>query len=255
MRILLLEDEEIAADHLLSILKKARPNWDYLGVIPSVKEGRAWFESNLEPDLIFSDIQLQDGLSFDIFGQREIKSPIIFTTAFDQYAIRAFEVTSIDYLLKPIQEEKVLEALKKIEDLGKLARKEDNGLDVKQLVSLLQSGSDRYKSRFLVKGANKILSIPTSEIAYFHSKNKLTFLVNTGGAKYPVDYSLDELDSLLNPKEFFRVNRAFIIHLDAAREIKPYFKGRLRLKLEPDPEEDVILSNERSAQFKAWLDQ
>ncbi len=255
MRILLLEDEEIAANHLLSILKKARPDWEFLGVIPSVKEGVRWFAENPEPDLVFSDIQLQDGLSFDVFKEADLKSPIIFTTAYDQYAIRAFEVTSVDYLLKPIRETKVLEALSKIESLGELANKEGGKFDVSQLVNLINDRTDHYKSRFLVKGPNKIVSIKTSQIAYFHSKNKLTYLVTHDDGKFPVDYSLDDLDSILDPKDFFRVNRAYIIRLDAASEIKPYFKGRLRIHLDPDPGEEVIVSTERSAQFKSWLDQ
>ena len=255
MRILLLEDEDIAAEHLLSILKKARPDWEYLGVIKSVKEGVRWFEKNDQPDLVFSDIQLRDGLSFDIFQQVGITSPIIFTTAYDEYAIRAFEVTSIDYLLKPIREEKVLEALNKMESLSKLASKEGGGIDMDQLLSVINSRADQYKSRFLVKGPNKIVSIKEDQIAYFHSKNKLTYLVAHDSSRFPVDYSLDELDHILNPKDFFRVNRAFIIRIDSAQEIKPYFKGRLRIHLNPDPEEEVILSNEKSSQFKAWLDQ
>ncbi len=255
MRILLLEDEDIAAEHLLNILKKARPEWEYLGVIHSVKEGLKWFNDNDPPDLVFSDIQLRDGLSFDIFKKAHIRSPIIFTTAFDHYAIRAFEVTSVDYLLKPIREEKVLEALSKIENLGKLASKEGGGIDVDQLVSILNSRSDQYKSRFLVKGPNKIVSIKADQIAYFQSRNKLTYLVNHDGSRFPVDYSLEELEGLLDPKDFFRVNRAYFIRIDSAQEIKPYFKGRLLIHLKPDPLEEVILSNEKSAQFKGWLDQ
>ncbi len=255
MRILLLEDEAISAERLLNILKAARPNWEFLGVLASIREGVNWFEKNAEPDLIFSDIQLQDGLSFELFKKVGVSCPIIFTTAYDQYVMRAFEVTSVDYLLKPIVEEKVSEALKKLEDLGRFARKDEETLQVDKLMEMIQKNQDSYKSRFMVKGVNKIVSVPTAEVAYFEARNKLTYLVQKEGSRFPVDYSLDELESLVDPKGFFRVNRSTLIQLDAAKEIKPYFKGRLKLELEPPSEEEIVVSSEKSQAFKSWLDQ
>lgn len=254
MRVLIVEDEAIAAEHLSRIILDLKPDWEILGQIPSIADGEKWFANNNTPDLVFSDIQLTDGLSFELYDKIGLSCPIIFTTAYDQYAIKAFEVTSVDYLLKPIQKERVEEALQKMEEVSQAVSETSGSVDIRQIMDLVQKSKTEYKSRFLAKSGSKIVAVKTSEIAYFHSENKLTFLLTFNGGKYPVDYSLDELEALLDPSEFLRANRQFIIHLDAPVSIKPHFKGRIKLELQPSYNGEVVLSPEKTQAFKAWLD-
>jgi DNA-binding LytR/AlgR family response regulator len=198
------------------------------------------------------DIQLADGLSFEIFQKIEIEAPIIFTTAYDKYAIKAFEVNSIDYLLKPIQSEKLEAALDKFEQL-QTKEPEDQGDLFQEFKKLLSKSEKDYKSRFLCKLGNKIKSIPTENIKYFYSKDKMTFLVDQDKNRLPVNNTLDEIDQMLDPNKFFKINRQYISSFDAITEINPYFKGRLKLKLDPSTEDDIVVSSERSPLFKAWL--
>ncbi|QNL21690.1 response regulator transcription factor [Hyphobacterium sp. CCMP332] len=254
MKVLIIEDEELAAKKLSKMLREIDDSIEIMELLSSVKEASSWFDKNDSPDLIFTDIQLGDGLSFDIFENQELKCPVIFTTAFDQYAIKAFEVNSIDYLLKPVQKEKIRASLEKYEAKKRAWNQEESTLDVKSLLEAISEAKNNYKSRFLVKLGNKIHAVKTEEIAYFYSDNKLTFLVNKEGNKYPMDISLDEILQQLNPELFFRINRKYIIHLDAASEIKPYFKGRLKISLKPGIDDEIVISADKTPAFKAWLD-
>ena len=194
-----------------------------------------------------------DGLCFEIFENVSVETPVIFTTAFDQYAIKAFEVNSIDYLLKPIQAEKLKMALEK----ASKRRKESTATSIpySELAKLLQTAQKQYKSRFMIRLGQKIIAVPTEKIAYFFSESKLTYIVTNDQKKYPIDQPLDELTDLLDPSIFFRINRQFIITFPSIAEIHPYFKGRMKLNLTPSTTEEVVISTERTPEFKKWIDQ
>lgn len=253
MKVVIIEDEALAAKKLLKLITELDESIQIEAVLASVKEASSWLSKHDPPDLIFSDIQLGDGLSFEVFKAAGVQCPIVFTTAFDQYAIQAFEVNSVDYLLKPVQREKIEASLNKYK-----AKKEawipGDKIDLESLLSAINEARQNYKSRFLVKLGNKIHAVKTEQVAYFISDQKLTFLTDRDGHKYPLDHSLEEIMQQVNPESFFRVNRKYIIHLDAVTEINPYFKGRLKLNLQPAAEEDIIVSAEKTPLFKSWLD-
>lgn len=253
MRILIIEDELLAAEKIIGYVKEIFPEAQISGHIKSISEGIKWFGQNAEPDVIISDIMLADGLCFDIYKEQPISCPVIFTTAYDEYAIRAFEVNSVDYLLKPISKQKLEESLKKI-SFDNQAQQAAN-IDFSKLAELLQASTQTYKSRFLVKVGQKIKAVPASKIAYFYSQDKLSFLITHQKDKFPVDHSLEEIDGMLDPKDFFRINRKYIIHIDSVKEIHPYFKGRLKLQLLPETKDGIVISSEKTPSFKAWLDQ
>jgi len=256
MKILVIEDEELAAEKLINTLKDIDGDITIAGATESVEETLDWLRSHENPDLIFSDIHLADGLCFDIFKDKAVECPVVFTTAYDHYAIRAFEVNSIAYLLKPIQKEKLQESLEKYHSLKDKFTPHDP-LKLDRLVDIIQKGSSNYKARFLVKVGQKIKSIPTPKIAYFYTREKLNYIVTKSGDKYPVDHTLEEVDTGMDPKIFFRANRKFVINIEAVKEIHPYFKGRLKIELDPEPDlsEDLVISSERTPAFKEWLDQ
>jgi two-component system response regulator LytT len=249
MKVLILEDESLAAEKIENCLREIDPAIQVIAKIKSVEAGIAWLSNNEHPDLIISDIRLLDGLSFEIFDKVKVKKPVIFTTAYDQYAIRAFEVNSIDYLLKPVQTDKLRLSLEKYKGMA-----ENQPLDFNEVLRQLKSAQPQYKSRFMVKMGQKIIAIPAEKIAYFFSENKLSFIQTKDGKKYPTDQPLDELEDLLDPERFFRANRQFIVTFESIAEIHPYFKGRVKLHLQPKIDEEVVISSERSPEFKKWID-
>jgi two-component system, LytTR family, response regulator LytT len=251
MKIVILEDEPLAAERLKNLLTGIDSELNTIAHLKSVEQAVSWFTSHPHPDLVLSDIRLLDGLSFELFQQVEITVPIIFTTAYDQYAIKAFEVNSVDYLLKPIQAEKLSSAIQKI----RLRMIVPSQVDYAAIMNQLMSSHKEFKSRFMVRVGQKIVSLPVEKIAYFFSQNKLTFVVMNDQKKYPLDQALDELIELLNPKIFFRVNRQFIVSFSSIAEIHPYFKGRIKLQLSPPGHEEVVISSERTPEFKQWIDQ
>jgi len=253
MKILLIEDEKLAAEKLQNLLAELSPNCEIIDIKDSVDGSLEWLQQNPVPDLIICDIHLTDGLCFNIFTQHQVTCPIIFATAYDKYALQAFEVNSIDYLLKPIQKERLEKALEKYSQLS-VSKTDDQTELYHQFQNLLKQRNKNYKARFLCKLGNKIKSVPTESIAYFYSQNKMTFLVDKNNQRLPVNNTLDEIDQMIDPDHFFRVNRKFISHFDAIHEIHPYFKGRLKLKLSPAIDEDIVVSTEKSPVFKAWLD-
>ena len=252
MKVLIFEDEALAADRLVKLLTGISEEIEVVGTLKSIKKGLEWLSENNEPDLILSDIQLLDGLSFEIYKKHPVKCPIIFTTAYDQYALQAFEVNGVDYLLKPIQEEKLAPAIQKL-------KKEKSPLisaeHLEELANLLEERKPKFKERFLVKLGQKITSVPTDKIAYFFSEEKVSFLVTESNQKFPVDNSLEELESMLDPKSFFRINRKYIVTLRSVDQIHPYFKGRLKLELAPPAaDDDIVVSADKTPIFKSWLD-
>lgn len=253
MRILLIEDETLAAERVQSLLQETGETMQVLAHLKSVETSVQWLSSNPHPDLIISDIRLLDGSCFEIFEQVSVTVPVIFTTAYDQYAMKAFEVNSVDYLLKPIEPEKLKLALEKVKLRSQ--REHAQQPDYAALLKLLQASQPTYKSRFMVRFGQKIVAVPIEKVAYFFSENKLTFLVTHDQKKYPLDQPLDELTAVLDPRIFFKANRQFIITFQSIAEIHPYFKGRIKLMLSPVSTEEVVISSERSPEFKKWIDQ
>ena len=253
MRVLIIEDEHLAAEKLSKTLMEVKPDAEILAVLNSVDSSIDWLKENEEPDIILSDIHLADGICFNIYSQIDVSCPIIFTTAYEKYAIQAFEVNSIDYLLKPIQHDRLEQALDKYSMLNKSQESSRQDLYT-EFKELLSNASKEYKSRFLCKIGNKIKSVPIEKIRYFFSKDKMTFIIDADNNRLPINNTLDEIDQLVDPKCFFRVNRQFITHYEAIAEIHPYFKGRLKIKLSPGETDDIVVSADRSPLFKAWLD-
>lgn len=251
MKVIIIEDEYYAAEKLKKELLEIDSAIEVITVLDSCEQCIEFFKSPPEHDLIFSDIHLADGICFNIFGEIKIEKPIIFTTAYDKYALQAFEANGIDYLLKPIQKERLTQALDKYKSLNQTAHQPQIYNEIKAIMSETQR---EYKSRFLCKLGNKIKSIPVESIKYFYSKDKMTFIVDDQQARYPVNHTLDEIDAMMNPSTFFRLNRQYITHFKAIHEIHPYFKGRLKIKLLPQHDEDIVVSTERSPLMKSWLD-
>lgn len=249
MKILIIEDELPAARQLAKLLSEldfGRPQ--ILETLDSVEAAVHWLRTFSTPDLIFMDIQVADGLSFDIFKQVEVKSPVIFTTAFDQYAVRAFRVNAVDYLLKPVDPDDLKAAIDKVLNTKKAI---STTLELEALERFFEK--KEYKERFLIKNGPNFGFLNTSDIAYFRSDNSLTQAITQNGKSPVVEHSLDELESLVNPKEFFRINRNMMVHLTAIQKISPYLNGRLILELAPAAKGEVIVSREKVSEFKVWL--
>ena len=249
MNILIIEDEAFAAEKLEQMLLNINPAIKVLAKLGSINESVKWL-MNHTAELIFLDIQLSDGISFSIFEQVTINTPIIFTTAYDQYAIKAFQLNSISYLLKPIRKKDLEESLQKYQSL-----KSAFSIDFDMLLANMQGREPDYKKRFLIQIGEKISKIEISETAYFYVLYKGVFLKTFEGKSYPVEYTLDKLESLLNPELFFRINRKFLVNMEAISKMVAYSRGRVKLELKPKPEDDfdTIVSIDRSSDFKKWL--
>jgi len=250
MNVVIIEDEKFAADHLEKMILKYDKNIKIAAKLESVEESTKWFRQNDEPDLIFLDIHLEDGLSFSIFEEVKITSPIIFTTAFDEYAIRAFKLKSIDYLLKPIMQEDLNISLEKYKDWNKSNK---TFIDVDSLFELMTNKELKYKERISVNFGQKIKSFNISDVAYFYSEKGISFMVTHNSSEYPVDYSLDQLTGFLNPNEFFRINRQLLISMKSIKNIHVFPKSRLKLELHPPSQKDVFVSIDKVTKFKEWL--
>ncbi|QMU28753.1 LytR/AlgR family response regulator transcription factor [Adhaeribacter radiodurans] len=252
MKILIIENEQLAADALGAIITRLRPEARIVASIGSVEEAVEWLILHQSPDLIFCDIHLSDGSSFEIFKQVEVKCPIIFTTAYNQYAIEAFQVNSIDYLLKPLKAVEVAKAIKKHEDL----KQHHVSQEISNLHHLVQAPPPQpSRSRFLVKSGQAIKAVAVEEVSYFWAEEGVVFLVTQQGRRYIINHTLDQLEDQLEKKAFFRANRQLIVHIIAVQEVRPYFKGRLHLLLQPAFPTDIIVSNSKANAFKEWLDQ
>ena len=249
INILIIEDEEPAANRLKKMVTELEPDANVLDNIVSVNSAIAWFKQNPSPDLIFSDIQLSDGLSFDIFKNVAVQCPVIFITAYDQYAIDAFKVNSIDYLLKPIKKDDLQVAINKFKKLNK----SESSLDINKILEVFNQPKAGYKTRFIVRYGEHIKTIKIEDAAYFYTEDKINFLITNEGRRYTIDYNLDALESTLDPKTFFRINRQFIISINAISEMFSYSKSRVLVKLNPPSKHETIVSTERSGDFKLWL--
>jgi DNA-binding LytR/AlgR family response regulator len=251
MEVLIIEDEKIAANNLEKMLHQIDRNINVQSKIDSIEESVKWLNNN-KTDLIFLDIHLADGLCFRIFEQIEIKTPIIFTTAYDQYAIKAFKVNSIDYLLKPVEIQQLEQSLEKFKELYQVQNAKT--IDFNALINYYNN-QIKYQERFIVRYAQKIKSINTNEIAYFYANNENVFLCTKGNNNYPVDYSLDKLENIINPKDFFRINRQFIVNISSIEKMYSLSKSRIKIELNPKPDTEIIVSYSRMSDFKKWLNQ
>jgi DNA-binding LytR/AlgR family response regulator len=248
MKIVILEDEGRAVNHLKRLIGEVAPHMELTGTFETVSEAIAFLEEDPPVDLIFSDVQLADGSSFEIFSRLRISCPIIFTTAYDTYAIEAFNTNGIDYLLKPIEAERLRQAIEKAEQLSSKGRLDD-------LLSLITSRDTRtYKSRFMVKVGEKIKTILTEEILAFYSFEKTTYLFTRDKRNYIIDYSIEDLESMLDPGNYFRINRKYIISIKACSQIIAWSNSRLKIDIEGIDDHKIVVARERVREFKQWLD-
>lgn len=250
MRVLIIEDELLAAERLEEMLKSLDEEIEVLARIPSVKESVAWLRK-YQADLIFLDIQLSDGISFSIFEEVAVMTPVIITTAFDQYAIKAFELNSLSYLLKPIRKSELEESLAKFKQL-----KSAYYIDFQNIIEHIQNPGQGYKKRFLIQVGEKLKKIPTSDIAYFHTMGKGVYMKTHSGESWPLDLTLENLETLVSPEKFFRINRKYLICIDAILQMHTWSRRRVKLHLQPHPDEkeDIIVSLDRAEGFRKWLD-
>jgi two-component system, LytTR family, response regulator LytT len=249
MNCLIVEDEKVAAERLSGLIKKCYSSIDIIEIVQSVKNAVQWLNTHHSPDLIFMDIQLADGLSFEIFEQTIVKTPVIFTTAYDEYALKAFKVNSIDYLLKPIDEDELKNAIEKF--------KENNSpkdIPAQVFDSIMHSLTKKYKDKFVINVGEHIKVFTIEDIQCLYSMEKCTFLQNNTGRDYAIGYSLDQLEELLDPAMFFRINRKFIVAFSAIADIISYSNSRLKVKLNSNESDDLIVSRERVQDFKKWLE-
>jgi DNA-binding LytR/AlgR family response regulator len=248
MKAIILEDESRAANHLQRLLAKVAPEMIIVAKLESVRDGVKYLQTNPEPELIFSDIQLADGLSFEIYKQVAVRCPIIFTTAYDHYAIEAFQTNGIDYLLKPIEEDRLRQSIEK-------ARHFSPGLALEKILSISSPGSGKvYKSRFMVKVGDKIKSVPAEDILVFYSQEKASYIRTSDAHTYCIDYALDQLEPMLDPEKYFRINRKYIVSIDACTNILAWTNSRLRLKIDGIDDSEIFVARERVVEFKMWLD-
>lgn len=254
MNIVIIEDEAFAAEELENMILGLRPDTNLIERLEAVEDAIEWFEENEHPDLIFCDIHLSDGSSFEIFREVKVECPVIFTTAFNEYAIEAFKVNSVDYLLKPIKKEDLKKAIEKYENL----KKNNLAGELQNLRNLLEnkhvSAKNDKKARFMVKSGQSIQAIPSEKVAYFMAEEGVVLLITFEGKRYVVNYTLDELEGLLDEIKFFRANRQLIINIESIKKVNPYFKGRLQLVLAPATHDEPVVSSGKASKFKEWLD-
>jgi len=254
IRAVIIEDEIPAARLLRNMLESLRPDWE-IEVIPgSIEESAAWFGSHPYPDILFLDIQLSDGNSFVFLEQVKPQSVIVFTTAFDEYAVRAFTVNSIDYLLKPIHKERLAETVAKFEQLTQRNQPQNNlSAQVVEVLRTITSPDKKFRTRFLISGIDRFVSLQVDDVAYFYSENRVTFAVTNQGREHVIDLSLDKLGEQLNPDRFFRTNRQTIVSISAIKEVEPYFQNKVSVHVIPPFKEIILVSKEKITQFKIWL--
>ncbi len=255
MKAVIIEDEEIIAHVLLNKIKKVADDIEVVTILPSLKTARRWFGENAEPDLLFMDIQLSDGVSFDIFNDFSLKCPVIFTTAYDEYAVRAFKVNGVDYLLKPVNEADLMTAIDKCRK--QVGRSITAPSDISELIKSLANpgAAAKYKEKFIVNIRNQWMPINTKDIACF-SKEVLNYIYLFSGERYMIDYTtLEEVEELLDPKQFYRASRQFIINMDAIQTVKPVENSKLVVRLkEPNHKLEIDMSRLKSPEFKKWMD-
>jgi two-component system, LytTR family, response regulator LytT len=254
MKILIIEDEPFARTELIRLLQATGREFTVLDQIDTIEDSVKWLKTHPLPGLIFLDIQLADGLSFEIFRQVTVTSPVIFTTAFDEYAIKAFQVNSIDYLLKPIRPEALENALRKLEDFRNVLGPAKPFLENKQMENLLRMISKEYKTRILLKTGDQIRSVEMEEVAYFYAEDDVVFAMLKNKSRSIVDYTVNQLEAELDPKIFYRLTRGCIARISSVKKVSKYFNSRLMVELEPPMEEKLLVSRVNVPEFLKWLD-
>lgn len=250
MNVLIIEDEDLAAWGLISKLQRLEPGVEILATLDTVAGAIDWFRQNPAPDLAFFDIQLADGLSFDIFEQVKVPCPIIFTTAYDAYALRAFKVNSVDYLLKPVDQDDLARAFAKLRQLQ--GPSSPDPAIIRQMVDMLKPR--QYKTRFLARIGEHLTPIDAGAIDFFFGENKIVWLRHQNGRKLPIEYTLEQLEDMLDPQQFFRLNRQYIVALPAIRDVVSYSNSRLKVSLkDPMSKDPVLVSREKAEAFRLWL--
>lgn len=255
MKVLIIEDEHLAAEHLETLIHRYDSSIEIVAQLDSVREAIEFFDTEDAPDLAFFDIQLADGLSFDIFEKSEVNCPVIFTTAYDEYALRAFKVNSIDYLLKPIDFEELSKAFDQFFKLKKKDEIANKTPDLALIQQAMQMMTKQYKTRFIIKSGSKISSVPTEDILYFFSEHRTTYLKTKDLKKHAIDYTLEQLEGLLDSQFFFKLNRKFMTAFPAIKEVVTYSNSRLKVELVDLKNEDVLVGRDKINEFKQWLDQ
>jgi DNA-binding LytR/AlgR family response regulator len=250
MKTIIIEDEKLAAERLEELIHEIDSSIEISAKLTSVEQSIKYLLHN-KPDLIFLDIQLEDGLSFSIFEKVDVDVPIIFTTAYDQYAIKAFKLNSVDYLLKPIKKEVLRESLNKYKNI-----KSSYLMDFEEIIRNIQNKEINYKKRFLIQYGQKIKKVEIDEVAYFYALEKNVFLATSSGSTFPIDYTLDKLQEVIDPEKFFRVNRKMIVGFNSIKNMIPYSRSRIKIELSPPEPKDVeaLVSVERASSFKEWMD-
>ena len=257
MKVFIIEDEELAVKKLRKTLNAVDESAEVVGVADSIRSSVNWLQNNPSPDLILMDIELCDGQSFEIFDKVDVKSTVIFTTSYDEFALKAFKVNSVDYLLKPVQKDDLQVAIDKYKKIKTLYKDSNESpvLNIENLVKELQQKMQgkEYRKRFLVKQAQKLVSIETDQIAYFYSDGRLNFFKTFDNKKFVVDYTMDELEDMLDPEKYFRISRSFYVSINSVDQIHDYFGNRLMLYLKPLVDKEALVSRERVSDFKKWL--
>jgi DNA-binding LytR/AlgR family response regulator len=252
MKVLIVEDELHNQRLLKGMIESLRPQWYISEMIESIREAVEWLGHNV-PDLIFMDIQLVDGICFSIFDQVQVDSPVIFTTAFDNYAIRAFKVNSIDYLLKPIKENELETAINKYETRKEQQTGKGPNIDYNEVLDAIRSGEKKYRKRFIIQGSTAFYKLKAEDVAYFTSRDKISFAVTFDQKEHIIEHTLETLENELDPEMFFRSNRSTIVHIDAIYKFENYFGGKLQLKLLPEFNVSVTISRLKNNAFKEWV--
>lgn len=252
MKVVIIEDEPHAIKRLSDLILELMPRAEILAKIDSVKKSVQWFRDNKMPDLIFMDIQLADGISFQIFEQCEIRSPVIFTTAYEEYALKAFKVNSVDYILKPVDRDELSASLKKLSNLS--ANEAGTARMLNNIGEAVQMLMKKYKSRFVIKVGEHLKTIEVNAIRYFYSQDKTTFCVTEENRNFILDYTLEQLEEMVDPAEFYRINRKYLVRSGAIQDIISHTNSRLKLVLKGCQDSDIIVARERVQDFKVWLD-
>lgn len=255
MRVLIIEDEQQAAKRMQSLVREIMPNAELVGMLDTVKKSVEWFQSNEAPDLAILDIQLADGISFQIFEQCKVTCPVIFTTAYDEYALKAFKVNSIDYILKPVDKDELSGAFAKLKSLSKETSTAQSHALTSKLEQAMLMLTKKYKTRFVIKVGEHLKTIEVENILYFYSQEKVTFCHTSDKRDFILDFTLDQVEEMLDRSQFFRINRKYIIHTKSIVDMINYTNSRLRLVLKNSDDADIIVARERVQEFKGWLDQ
>jgi two-component system, LytTR family, response regulator LytT len=255
MKLLIIEDEIPAQRLLQKMISEVKKNIEIVGCVGSVKAAVEWFKKNEQPDVVLLDIQLSDGISFNIFKEVNVESMIIFTTAFDEYVLQAFKVNSIDYILKPFDTDDLNKAFEKYELFNRKFIKEKNGtVNYDEIVSAIKNSKQEYRSRFLIQSGEHFYKLQVKDISYFYSSNKITFAVTFESREIPLDLSLEKLQEQLDPKQYFKINRQYIVNIDAILKVHTFFDGKLVVTTHPALKEKIIVGKDKAAEFKRWID-